>query len=64
MSTGAIIFMAISWTFVLGLLAWSYYRIMTAKDHFDPDGTGPDKPPVPGRLAQKAAKKGGSSRKS
>lgn len=57
MSTGAIVFMAISWTFVLGLMAWSFSKIMRAKDHFDPDGTGPQKPPVPGRVEQKADRK-------
>ncbi len=63
MSTGAIIFMAMSWTFVLGLMGWSFARILRSKDHFDPDGTGPEAPPVPGRLAQKEAKKGGAPRK-
>lgn len=49
MSTGAIIFMAISWTFVLGLMGWSYYRILTHQGHHDPDGIGPAQPPVPPR---------------
>ncbi len=56
MSTGAIIFMAISWTFVLGLMAWSYRKIMRSKDHFDPDGTGPQKPPIRSKLEKKAAR--------
>jgi hypothetical protein len=29
MSTGAILFMAGSWTFVLGLTAWSFYKLLT-----------------------------------
>jgi hypothetical protein len=47
MSGGAIAFMAGSWTFVLGLTAWSFYRLLTDKKHFDPDGIGPESPPVP-----------------
>ena len=47
MSTGAIIFMLISWAFVLGLVSWSFYRILTHKQHFDPDGIGPGAPPEP-----------------
>lgn len=49
MTTGAVIFMALSWAFVLGLVTWSYRRILTSKDHFDPDGIGPAVPPEPGR---------------
>ncbi len=47
MSTGAIAFMAGSWIVVLSLVAWSYYRLLTDKKHFDPDGIGPEVPPVP-----------------
>lgn len=50
MTTGAIVFMVLSWTFVLGLLAWSYHRILTHKKHFDPDGIGPAAPPEPARF--------------
>ena len=46
MSGGAIAFMAGSWFFVLGLTAWSFYRLLTDKKHFDPDGIGPQSPPV------------------
>jgi hypothetical protein len=46
-TTPALIFMVLSWTFVLGLLSWSYYRILTHKKHFDPDGIGPAAPPEP-----------------
>ena len=31
MSTGAIVFMAATWAFVLSLAAWSYRRILGAK---------------------------------
>lgn len=48
MSTGAAIFMALAWTFVLGLTFWSFARILRTQDHFDPDGIGPAAPPVPG----------------
>lgn len=50
MSTGAWIFMLASWTFVLGLMAWSFYRIMQSQKHFDPDGIGPAVPPEPARV--------------
>ncbi len=49
MSTGAILFMAGSWTFVLGLTFWSFYRLLTMKKHHDPDGLGPQSPPVKAR---------------
>lgn len=47
MTTGAIIFMALSWVFVLGLLAWSYNRILRHPKHLDPDGIGPARPAEP-----------------
>ena len=49
------IFMALSWAFVLGLTFWSFKRLMSdeGKKHFDPDGIGPEKPPVPGRAEQR-----------
>ena len=49
MSTGALIFMIAAWAFVLGLMAWSFARILRGKKHFDPDGIGPAEPPVAGR---------------
>lgn len=49
MSTGALIFMLGSWAFVLGLMSWSFYRLLTLKKHHDPDGIGPAAPPVKGR---------------
>ena len=47
MSTGAIIFMTLSWAFVLGLMAWAFYRLLNLKEHHDPDGIGPESPPRP-----------------
>ena len=48
---------AFAWTFMLVSMAavtvftiWSFARILSGKDHFDPDGTGPASPPVPGRV--------------
>ena len=49
MSAGALIFMVLSWTFVLGLTLWSFARILRLQKHFDPDGIGPASPPEPGR---------------
>jgi hypothetical protein len=49
MSAGALIFMVVSWTFVLGLTFWSFGKILRNQKHFDPDGIGPAQPPVPGR---------------
>ncbi|MGH7541873.1 MAG: hypothetical protein ACRELC_12820 [Gemmatimonadota bacterium] len=47
MTTSAIVFMTASWAFVLGLVAWSFGRILGHKRHFDPDGIGPATPPEP-----------------
>ncbi|MDQ3555613.1 MAG: hypothetical protein M3409_02380 [Gemmatimonadota bacterium] len=47
MSTGALIFMVLSWIFVLGLVSWSFARILRNPRHFDPDGIGPEVPPAP-----------------
>lgn len=49
MTTGALVFMLFCMAAVTGLVAWCFARIMSTKDHFDPDGTGPAHPPVPGR---------------
>ena len=46
MTTQAIIFMAASWIFVLGLTFWSFARLLRDQKHFDPDGIGPASPPV------------------
>lgn len=50
MTTGALIFMVLSWTFVLGLTGWAFYRVLNAQQHFDPDGIGPASPPEPGKF--------------
>lgn len=55
MSGGAIAFMAISWTFVLGLATWSFSKLLRGKKHFDPDGGGPASPPEPPRAKKKTA---------
>ena len=47
MSTGAWIFLVVSWSFVLGLMFWSFARILKTQRHFDPDGIGPAVPPEP-----------------
>jgi len=39
--------MALSWSFVLGLTGWAFYRLLTHKKHHDPDGLGPAVPPEP-----------------
>ena len=49
MTTGAIVFMVLSWSFVLGLTFWSFVRILRNPRHFDPDGIGPEVPPEPPR---------------
>ena len=55
MSTGALVFMIVSWTFVLGLTFWSFARIMRTQRHFDPDGIGPAVPPEPAATEQRQA---------
>ena len=44
----ATIFMLLSMGAVTSLAAWCFYRVLTDKRHFDPDGTGPAHSPVPG----------------
>ena len=44
MSGGAIVFMVLSWTLVLGLLLFSYNRVLKKKKHHDPDSLGPRGP--------------------
>ncbi|HUE95371.1 MAG TPA: hypothetical protein VMN39_01870 [Longimicrobiaceae bacterium] len=48
LSTGALAFMLLSMGAVIALTAWCFSRILRTKEHFDPDGTGPARPPVPG----------------
>lgn len=31
MTTGAVIFMILSWTFVLGLMSWSFSKLLAGK---------------------------------
>ena len=50
MTTGALIFMLVAWTFVLGLMFWSFHKILRGQKHFDPDGIGPASPPEPGKF--------------
>jgi hypothetical protein len=54
MSGGAIAFMATSWTFVLGLTAWSFWKLLVDQKHFDPDGIGPLEPPEPPHAKKKS----------
>ena len=49
MTTGALLFMLGAWAFVLGLMIWSFARILRTQRHFDPDGIGPASPPEPAR---------------
>lgn len=53
MSTGSLIFMALSWAGVIGLVTWSYSLILKGKRHFDPDGLGPAVPAEPGRAERR-----------
>ena len=41
MTTGALIFMILAWTFVLGLTIWSYRRLLStpADEKLPPPGT-------------------------
>lgn len=44
MSTGALIFMLVSWTAVLSLTGWAFTTLLRDRKHFDPDGLGPAEP--------------------
>lgn len=48
MTGAAIVFMTLSWGFVLGLTIWSFAKILRHQEHHDPDGIGPASPPVSG----------------
>ena len=48
MTTAAVFFLVLSWIFVLGLMGWSFKRILGHQKHHDPDGIGPAQPPEPG----------------
>lgn len=43
------VFMLVSMGAVTLLTIYCFNRILRDKKHFDPDGTGPEHPPVPGR---------------
>jgi heme/copper-type cytochrome/quinol oxidase subunit 2 len=44
------IFMLAAMGAVIALTAWCFWRISRTRQHFDPDGTGPARPPVPGKV--------------
>lgn len=41
MTTGAVVFLVLSWTFVLGLTVWSFSRVLRSIRKQEPDETGP-----------------------
>lgn len=47
MTGAAVVFMVLSWAFVLGLTTWSFTKILRHRSHHDPDGIGPGAPPEP-----------------
>lgn len=47
---GALAFMLLSMAAVTFLTVWCFMRILGGRKHFDPDGTGPARPPVPGEV--------------
>lgn len=53
LSLFALLFMLASMGAVTLLAGWSFARVLRGKRHFDPDGTGPAKPPVPGEAERK-----------
>jgi hypothetical protein len=50
---GALVFMLVSMGSVVALTGWCFYRILTTRDHFDPDGTGPARTPVSGEAERR-----------
>lgn len=42
-------FMLLSMAAVSTLTVWCFWRILSGKEHFDPDGTGPAHSPVKGK---------------
>ncbi len=52
------LFMIASMGAVTALTAWCFYRVLSTRDHFDPDGTGPAHSPVPGELEQEGREPG------
>ncbi|MBK6487579.1 MAG: hypothetical protein IPF98_12025 [Gemmatimonadetes bacterium] len=59
-----VIFLVLSWGFVLSLVSWAYWRLLSdqGQKHFDPDGVGPAAPAVPARAVGKKGRKGGKGR--
>jgi hypothetical protein len=49
----ALVFMLTSMGAVTMLTVWCFWRILSTRRHFDPDGTGPAHAPVPGQLEQR-----------
>lgn len=47
MTGRAMLFMAASWAFVLGLTAWSFTKVLRHRRHDDPDDIGPAPPVEP-----------------
>ena len=47
---GALVFMLTSIAAVTVLTVWCFSRVLGTRKHFDPDGTGPAQPPVPGEV--------------
>lgn len=47
---GALAFMLISIGAVTTLTIWCFTRVLSTRRHFDPDGTGPARPPVAGEV--------------
>lgn len=47
MTPAAWIFMLTVWALVIWLNIFAFRRIFTTERHFDPDGTGPEHPPMP-----------------
>ena len=58
MTVGSILFLVLSWAFVLGLTGFCFFRILTLRRHHDPDGTGPAKPPIQGAAEPAPAAEG------
>lgn len=49
----ALVFMLMSMGAVTLLTAWCFFRILSTRRHFDPDGTGPAHAPVRGEVEER-----------
>lgn len=47
MTPSAWVFLAVVWLAVVALNVFAFGRILRTREHFDPDGLGPEHPPVP-----------------